>query len=66
MSKAKQVQHQLQDLRSEMELLKIMENQCTFDNITAEQIKMGENKYSTLKKSGSGSTKARVAFFEDL
>lgn len=43
-----------------------MENQCTFDDITAEQIKLGENKYSTLKKSGSGSTKARVAFFEDL
>ncbi|XP_063696660.1 moesin/ezrin/radixin homolog 2 [Culicoides brevitarsis] len=66
LSKARHVQSQLQDLRSEMELLKIMENQCTFDDIAAEQVKLGENKYSTLKKSGSGSTKARVAFFEDL
>ncbi|KAL1396025.1 hypothetical protein pipiens_000291, partial [Culex pipiens pipiens] len=29
-------------------------------------MRLGETKYSTLKKLKSGSTKARVAFFEEL
>lgn len=48
LAKSKQVQHQLKDLRSEIEMLKISESE--FDRINAEQLKMGENKYSTLKK----------------
>lgn len=66
MEKSKQVQNQLRTLRSEIELLKIEENQCALDIINAEQLKTGETKYSTLNKLKSGSTKARVAFFEEL
>ena len=48
LAKSKQVQSQLKDLRSEIEMLKISESE--FDKINAEQLKLGENKYSTLKK----------------
>lgn len=48
LAKSKQVQSQLKDLRSEIEMLKISESE--FDRINAEQLKLGENKYSTLKK----------------
>jgi len=64
--KTKQVQNQLQTLRSEIEILKIEGNQSNFDILSEAQIKAGETKYSTLKKLKSGSTKARVAFFEEL
>ncbi|XP_052861915.1 moesin/ezrin/radixin homolog 2 isoform X2 [Anopheles cruzii] len=66
LTKSKQVQSQLKELRSEIEQLKIGENQCPLDDINAEQLRLGETKYSTLKKVKSGSTKARVAFFEEL
>lgn len=66
LEKSKFMQCQLRTLRSEIELLKIEENQCPLDIISAEQLKSGETKYSTLKKLKSGSTKARVAFFEEL
>lgn len=66
LEKSKQVQNQLRTLRSEIELLKIEENQCQLDIISAEQLRSGETKYSTLKKLKSGSAKARVAFFEEL
>ncbi|XP_049293623.1 moesin/ezrin/radixin homolog 2 isoform X2 [Anopheles funestus] len=66
LAKSKQVQNQLKELRSEIEQLKIGENQCPLDDINAEQLRLGETKYSTLKKVKSGSTKARVAFFEEL
>lgn len=46
--KSKLVQSQLKDLRSEIEMLKISESE--FDRINNEQLKSGENKYSTLKK----------------
>lgn len=48
LAKSRQVQSQLKDLRSEIEMLKISESE--FDKINAEQLKLGENKYSTLKK----------------
>lgn len=62
----KQVQNQLQTLRSEIAPHKIEQNQSNLDILSEAQIKAGENKYSTLKKLKSGSTKARVAFFEEL
>ncbi|KAH8284237.1 hypothetical protein KR044_000789 [Drosophila immigrans] len=62
----KQVQNQLQTLRTEIAPHKIEENQSNLDILSEAQIKAGENKYSTLKKLKSGSTKARVAFFEEL
>lgn len=48
LAKSKQVQCQLKDLRSEIEMLKISESE--FDRLNNEQLKLGENKYSTLKK----------------
>ncbi|XP_017471406.1 PREDICTED: moesin/ezrin/radixin homolog 2 [Rhagoletis zephyria] len=66
LKKSKQMENQLQTLRSQIELLKIEENQSNLDILSDALIKAGETKYSTLKKLKSGSTKARVAFFEEL
>ncbi|KAK7580608.1 hypothetical protein V9T40_001237 [Parthenolecanium corni] len=66
LEKSKHLQDQLRDLRSEIEVLKVGEKQSEFDLIHDEQVRMGENKYSTLKRVKSGSTKSRVAFFEEL
>lgn len=60
------MQHQLRELRTEIAVLKVADKQTEFDQLHSEQVKLGENKYSTLKKSKSGSTKSRVAFFEEL
>lgn len=64
--KSKNLQEQLRELRSEIEVMKVGEKQCELDQLHEEQVRLGENKYSTLKKVKSGSTKARVAFFEEL
>lgn len=66
MEKSKQVQNQLRELRTEIELLKTGDTSCMFDIINAEQKRLGETKYSTLKKVKDGSTQSRVAFFEEL
>ncbi|CAK9818306.1 NF2 [Anthophora plagiata] len=64
--KSKHLQEQLRELRTEIEVMKVGEKQCELDQLHEEQVRLGENKYSTLKKVKSGSTKARVAFFEEL
>lgn len=64
--KSRHLQNQLRDLRSEIEVLKVDEKQTELDQLHEEQVRMGETKYSTLKKVKSGSTKARVAFYEEL
>ncbi|XP_022189968.1 merlin [Nilaparvata lugens] len=64
--KSKHLQDQLRDLRSEIEVLKVGEKQNEMDALHSEQVRLGENKYSTLRKVKSGSTKSRVAFFEEL
>ncbi|XP_018560774.1 merlin [Anoplophora glabripennis] len=66
LEKSKHLQNQLRELRSEIAVLKVGDKQNDYDQLHEEQVKMGENKYSTLKKSKSGSTKSRVAFFEEL
>lgn len=66
LEKSKHLQNQLRELRSEIAVLKVGEKQTDFDHLHDEQVKLGENKYSTLRKSKSGSTKSRVAFFEEL
>ncbi|XP_054273982.1 merlin-like [Macrosteles quadrilineatus] len=66
LEKSKHLQNQLRDLRTEIEVLKVGEKQSELDALHNEQVRMGETKYSTLKKVKSGSTKARVAFFEEL
>lgn len=64
--KSKHLQEQLRELRTEIEVLKVGEKQCELDQLHEEQVRHGEDKYSTLKKVRSGTTKARVAFFEEL
>lgn len=66
LEKSKNLQHQLKDLKSEIEKLKLEDKQSPYDIIHQEQVQSGENKYSTLRKIKSGSTKSRVAFFEEL
>lgn len=66
LQKSKHLQEQLKELKSEMEDLKVDEKMTTFDRIHDDNVTKGENKYSTLKKTKSGTTKARVAFFEEL
>ncbi|ENN72476.1 hypothetical protein YQE_10818, partial [Dendroctonus ponderosae] len=66
LEKSKHLQNQLRELRTEIEVLKVTEKASEYDQLHEEQVKLGENKYSTLKKSKSGSTKSRVAFFEEL
>lgn len=66
LTKSKQVQNQLKELRSEIEILKICEKQSNFDKINAEQLRLGETKYSTLKKATKNSTKAKVVLYEEL
>ena len=113
LEKSKHLQDQLRELRSEIEVLKVGEKQSELDHLHDEQVRLGETKYSTLRKVSvfpclwpceqmcnlsatfesitdssalflilrhskdrskslfcsqvkSGSTKARVAFFEEL
>ncbi|XP_052861916.1 moesin/ezrin/radixin homolog 2 isoform X3 [Anopheles cruzii] len=44
LTKSKQVQSQLKELRSEIEQLKIGENQCPLDDINAEQLRLGNRR----------------------
>ncbi|XP_058054532.1 moesin/ezrin/radixin homolog 2 isoform X4 [Anopheles bellator] len=44
LAKSKQVQSQLKELRSEIEQLKIGENQCPLDDINAEQLRLGNRR----------------------
>ncbi|RZF33715.1 hypothetical protein LSTR_LSTR007743 [Laodelphax striatellus] len=64
--KSKHLQDQLRELRSEIEVLKVGEKQNELDALHSEQVRLGETKYSTLRKVKSGSTRSRVAFFEEL
>lgn len=60
------LQEQLRDLKSEIQILKVEEKLTPFDRIHDDNVDKGENKYSTLRRSRSGTTKARVAFYEEL
>ncbi|XP_037093523.1 merlin-like [Pollicipes pollicipes] len=66
LQKSKHLQEQLKEMRTEIEVLKIGENQTLYDHIHDEQVNLGENKYSTFRKTKEGSTRSRVAFFEEL
>ncbi|KAG8035953.1 hypothetical protein G9C98_003079 [Cotesia typhae] len=46
--KSKHLQEQLRELRSEIEVMKVGEKQCDLDQLHDEQVRLGENKYSTL------------------
>ncbi|RWS30407.1 merlin-like isoform X2 [Leptotrombidium deliense] len=66
LEKSRNLQEQLRDLKCEIQVLKVDERLTPMDRIHEENVNKGENKYSTLRRTKSGSTKARVAFFEEL
>ena len=66
LEKSRHLQEQLCGLRNEIQVLKVEERLSVYDRLHEENVRRGENKYSTLRKTKSGSTKARVAFFEEL
>jgi len=50
LEKSKHLQDQLRELRSEIEVLKVGEKQSELDHLHEEQVRLGETKYSTLRK----------------
>ncbi|KAG1691206.1 Merlin [Nymphon striatum] len=66
LEKSKNLQEQLKELKSEIEVLKIEDKETLMDIIHEENVAKGETKYSTLRKIKAGTTKSRVAFFEEL
>jgi merlin protein len=50
LEKSKHLQDQLRELRSEIEVLKVGEKQTELDQLHDEQVRLGETKYSTLRK----------------
>ncbi|CAG2170059.1 unnamed protein product [Oppiella nova] len=66
LEKSRHLQEQLRDLKSEIQVLKVEDKLTPFDRIYDENVSKGETKYSTLRRTRSGTTKARVAFFEEL
>lgn len=64
--KSTQLMKQLKVLKSEIQVLKVEERLTPLDRIHEANVTKGESKYSTLKRTLSESTKARVAFFEEL
>lgn len=60
------IQQQLRDLKSQMEGLKIDDRQTRWDYIHDENMRRGEDKYSTLQKIQTGTSTARIQFFEEL
>jgi merlin protein len=53
LEKSKHLQDQLRELRSEIEVLKVGEKQSELDQLHEEQVRLGETKYSTLRKVSS-------------
>lgn len=66
LERSRHLQQQLRHLKSEIEVLKVEENQTLLDAVYHEQLRTGETKYSTLRRTRSGNTRTRVAFFEEL
>lgn len=66
LEKSKHLQEQLKELKNEIEVLKVEEKQTPMDRIHEENVLHGENKYSTLRRIRATTTRARVAFFEEL
>lgn len=66
LQKSKHLQNQLRELRTEIAVLKVGDKQSELDQLHDDQVTRGENKYSTLRKSKSGTTQSRVAVFEEL
>ncbi|XP_019741347.1 merlin isoform X1 [Hippocampus comes] len=66
MEKSKHLQEQLNELKTEIESLKLKERQTPLDVVHDHNAERGTSKHSTFKKLTLQSTKSRVAFFEEL
>ena len=64
--KSSYLNEQMTLLRQQMESLKIREMMSLSDIQHEEKVGKGENKYSTINKVKEGTTKNRIAFFEEL
>ena len=65
-AKSTHIQEQMKLLREQMESIKIRDMMSICDFQHEEKIFKGENKYSTINKVKEGTTKNRIAFFEEL
>nr|XP_061804323.1 merlin-like isoform X5 [Nerophis lumbriciformis] len=66
MEKSKHLQEQLNELKTEIESLKLKERQTPLDVVYDQNSEQGASKHSNFKKLTLQSTKSRVAFFEEL
>ena len=67
LEKSRNLQEQLKELKSEIEVLKVEEKHSHLDSLHEQNSQRGENKYSTLGKIIKGGTaKTRVQFYEEL
>ncbi|XP_038074408.1 merlin-like [Patiria miniata] len=66
LEKSRHLQLQLNELKSEIEVMKVEEKETELDRIHNDLMDRGETKYITLVRIKSGTTKARVAYFEEL
>ncbi|XP_069357002.1 merlin isoform X2 [Maniola hyperantus] len=66
LAKSKHLQQQLDELRCEFSVLRVEQNGATLDRLHEAQARAGDDKYSTLRKLKQGSTRTRVAFYEEL
>ncbi|XP_047237813.1 NF2, moesin-ezrin-radixin like (MERLIN) tumor suppressor a isoform X2 [Girardinichthys multiradiatus] len=66
MEKSKHLQEQLNELKTEIESLKLKERESSLDIIHSQNTEQGTSKHSNFKKLTLQSTKSRVAFFEEL
>ncbi|XP_077378752.1 merlin isoform X2 [Festucalex cinctus] len=66
MEKSKHLQEQLNELKTEIESLKLKERQTPLDVLHDHNAEQGASKHSNFKKLTLQSSKSRVAFFEEL
>ncbi|KAL8614045.1 hypothetical protein ACOMHN_023280 [Nucella lapillus] len=64
--KSRHLQERLKELKTEMEDMRADTHLTNLDRLHEESLQRGDNKYSTLQKISASSSKARVAFFEEL
>lgn len=64
--KSRHLQERLKELKTEMEDMRADSHLSDLDRLHEESLQRGDNKYSTLQKISASSSKARVAFFEEL
>ncbi|XP_047538516.1 merlin isoform X1 [Vanessa atalanta] len=66
LAKSKHLQQQLDELRCEFSVLRVEQSGATLDRLHEAQARAGDDKYSTLRRLKQGSTRTRVAFYEEL